>query len=1339
MPGGKIEIDVEPNLKGFDGKVASGLRGLQGPLGSTAKGIGLAVAGGIGLAAIGFKQVIDIGIEYQNSLNTLQAVSHATGDQMARVGATAKALGSDMSLPATSAADAAAAMTELAKGGLSVDQAMTAAKGTLQLAAAAQIDAAQAATIQSQALNAFGLSADNAGHVSDVLANAANAASGEITDFAQAMSQVGAVAHQFGLSIDETTTALGLFANAGIKGSDAGTLIKSALLALANPSGPAKKAIHALGLETYDATGKFVGLKSIFDQLHDASGRMTDAQYQQATATVFGSDAVRLAGVAAGTTGEQWDSMASAIGHAGGASEVAAAKTKGLGGAIEAFKSQIETVQIDAFEKIGPFLEAGVRQAANAVSKYGPQIVDGLERAIDFGAQVGPGIAKKVASGAQEVGQAGAKLLLPFEQGAKQAIDRGIGIVTTAVGGFVDVGRKAVDVAQPIARGIGDLAKGATTAAGPLGAVRVALELTYDAASGVLTVVRPLAQGIGEVAHLFGELPGPIQTAVFALLALKVGPSILSGLKGALSGVRGEADGASSKLGLVGKSVGVITAPARAAVGAVGGVATVLRQFNDEARVQREIGAAAGQSISRMGSAAAAFNTSAIPAVASARGFVEQTRAIQAGAAAAGQPINALGAAVGTFVERSSALSQARDRFKEVASGTERFGKLAGTAAAGGNLLKTAAGGLVGALGGPWGLALAAAGVGLSLLSQRNEEAAQKAAAHKKAVDDLIGSYQKSGGVIDESIRQTNNKALADKNVAENAKVAGLNFGVYSLAANGNATALEEVTKASSGFLDKLGASAKLAPEQVKGLKDISDELLRNGGSYEDVADKVGYLTTNINGLGQGGSQATRHLSEEQKALVTRLFDANGALGEQVKLNRDAQEGFELLASTEANVSTETIKMYEAQNRAADSARNAANAGLAYKDALAQLKTAHEQAGAALKSNGENSEQYQAALRGEEHAILAVLDAKKAEGVANSKASSDILKLHDGTLAQNAEAVKLAGTYKGVIPDALRTAVGSIGVADAAAAGLKISVNEAGEAVYALPDGRTIVISGDVKQAIEAIDKVEPYAAGKKGTIPIAANANEATGKIDQTVLYADGATGIITIDGKKDAADGKVYAVVTLANGTTTYMRVDAINQGAKDKTIEVVRFANGSVGYVQVKANTAAAEAAINQVARDRTGHITMIVRTDGSIRVGGGNTVMSAQGNLLEAYAAGGIKSMRAGVAKIVPPRTLRVIGDRMVDDEAYIPINGQARSVNLLAETAKRMGYQLMRRYADGGIAQRSSSAGVSLSTSAGPFRISGQLDVGGMLVDLVNAQIDAADHADGDALYRGRKP
>ena len=85
-------------------------------------------------------------------------------------------------MSASTPGDAAAAMVELAKGGLSLDEAMTAARGTLQLAAAAQVDAAQAAEIQATALNQFGLEAAEAGHVADVLANTANTAAGSIID-----------------------------------------------------------------------------------------------------------------------------------------------------------------------------------------------------------------------------------------------------------------------------------------------------------------------------------------------------------------------------------------------------------------------------------------------------------------------------------------------------------------------------------------------------------------------------------------------------------------------------------------------------------------------------------------------------------------------------------------------------------------------------------------------------------------------------------------------------------------------------------------------------------------------------------------------------------------------------------------------------------------------------------------------------------------------------------------------------------------------------------------------------------------------------------------------------
>jgi TP901 family phage tail tape measure protein len=265
---GEARVRIRPDLSGFMRETQSGVESAGRNAGSAfskAMKVGAVALAGVTVAAgLAAKSTLDIGINYQNSLNTLQAVSGATVAQMSAVSATAKKLGADTSLTATSAADAATAMTELAKGGLSVDAAMTAAKGTLQLAAAAGVDAAEAASIQSSALNAYGLAAGDAGRVADVLANAANAASGEITDFAWALQAGGAVAHATGISLEDTAAALGLLANNGIKGSDAGTLLKSALLALQSPSDPARKAMENLGVAAYDASGNFVGLSSIF-------------------------------------------------------------------------------------------------------------------------------------------------------------------------------------------------------------------------------------------------------------------------------------------------------------------------------------------------------------------------------------------------------------------------------------------------------------------------------------------------------------------------------------------------------------------------------------------------------------------------------------------------------------------------------------------------------------------------------------------------------------------------------------------------------------------------------------------------------------------------------------------------------------------------------------------------------------------------------------------------------------------------------------------------------------------------------------------------------------------
>ncbi|MGX9669922.1 phage tail tape measure protein [Mycobacterium sp. HM-7] len=386
-------------------------------LAMTTLGLGAGVAG----LAAQFKQVMSVGMDWTRTMNTFTAVTGASADELKKAGDAARALGNDVSLPATSANDAAAAMTELAKGGFTVQQAMDAAKGSLQLAAAAGISATDAATIQSQALQAFGLDAKEAGKMSDTLANAANASSAEITDVAYALQASGTVANQFGLSAQDTAAAIALLANNGIKGSDAGTLLKSSLLALTDQGKPAQAAIKELGLAVYDAQGRFVGLHSLYGQLGEAAKRMTQEDYQAATAVLFGSDAMRIAGVAAKDGSASYDRMRVAIERQGAAADVAAAKTQGLPGAWERFKNTVESLQLQAYDKLeGPLTKVidGVSHVPDKLSELAqnPQVqsllTDTRTAFVDLAnaaKQAGPGlveVSKSLGSAAISIGGA---------------------------------------------------------------------------------------------------------------------------------------------------------------------------------------------------------------------------------------------------------------------------------------------------------------------------------------------------------------------------------------------------------------------------------------------------------------------------------------------------------------------------------------------------------------------------------------------------------------------------------------------------------------------------------------------------------------------------------------------------------------------------------------------------------------------------------------------------------------------------------------------------------------------------------------------------------------------
>lgn len=1259
MAGGKIDILVDPDFTGFGGKLQAGLAGATGAASSSGRAIGLAIAGGTAIAAIGFKQVIDLGRTYEQNLNTLQAVSGATADQMARVGQTATALGSDLSLPATSAADAAAAMTELAKGGLSVDQAMTAAKGTLQLAAAAQIDAASAATIQASALNAFGLSADHAGQVADILANTANASAVEITDMAQSLQAGGATAASFGVSIQDTATALGIFGNAGIKGSDAGTLLKSMLLGLVNQSKPAQAALKQLGVDAFDAQGKFVGLPVVFEQLNAAAKRMTPEQYAAATSIAFGSDAARAAAIAAGTSAAEWDKMSAAVGRSGGAADVASAKTKGLSGAIEGFKSQLETVALSIYGKISPALTDFVKQGAEGIPK--------------------------LAQGAQDL----------------------VGKLAPIGTGFAAV----VNSLKPVAAGVRDI----VTSGSGLGVVSAAANILGGALQVVAAVLGPVASAAGAVLSVFSALPGPIQSVAFGLLALKVAPGLLGGMLGGLRGVKTEAGGAGQATGLFGRAVSGLTSPIRAVASGTSSALGAVRGFGQEMKLQQSLAAASGTSIGTLGAATAAFATSQNTAVASTRGFVTTVGQIKAGAAAAGTPINTLTAGMRALGEQNTTLGKIGQSFTTAAAGATRFSTTAGAAAAVGTTVKAGLGGLVSFLGGPWGVALAAGGAALGLLGQHQQEAAQKAQEHKAALDALRGTLDTYSGAVTAATIAEKAGQLAKDGTLDKVKSLEINTNDYTKAMLGQAPALQNVTQQLAAHTQGLIAASPAYQQSTAELANLGlslDDLTQAALGNPAAVDKVNQAVRDTAGTSIEAQQHYLGLISAIKGAAEPATSLAKAIGLSVPEVQKLQHETALAAEASADFGTAltavgpalgglkggvapTEQLQKSLDALAVSAKNSATA--TGQQALAMGGNTVAAAEAARKKMEELRAQFI------ETATAAGLPADQAAALADKLGLIPANVVTEFTTNASPVAAQITDitTKVAALPPGKTITI------DAPTAAVQTALTELGLKVEQIPGTKQVMVSVDDTAAKAKATALTTALNSIKGMAVADANITTGLAKGQTLKQTIDSIIAMIAIDGNPAAGTQKARDLESMINGIIAVLTTDANTDPATQKAKDAEALINQLRPLIPVDADLAAAEAAVESWRSSQEARRLRIqIMASGGLAAGG---IVPAQ-----AYATGGVhavRKMRGGYAQVVAPNSWRIVGDRARDDEAYIPINRSRRSKYLLGVTAQRMGFELVRRYAEGGIAEMRQMA----TAVAG----------GGMSPDMVRALTAAA--------------
>ena len=383
--------DAEKGLSSLGTSVTNAGKSLAGVA------TGAAVAGLAGLAA-GLTASVVAAAGFEAQMSAISAVSGATADEMAALSEKALQLGADTSF---SASEAAKGMEELIKAGVSVEDVLGGgAAAALSLAAAGGLSVAESAEIASNAMNVFSLKGADVGHVADVIAGAANASAIDVHDFGMSLAASGAVAATVGIGFDDLGTAIAVMGQAGIKGSDAGTSLKTMLLNLTPSTKEQISVAKELGIVTadganqfFDATGKAKSLAEIAGVLQTATAGLTEQQKLQALQTLFGTDAIRAAAIMAKAGSEGFTEMAASIGKVT-AEAVAAERLNNLKGDIEQLTGSLETAGIkigtaflpglrsitqgatDIVNQAAPMLEAFARDSASAIQTASTQIRD---------------------------------------------------------------------------------------------------------------------------------------------------------------------------------------------------------------------------------------------------------------------------------------------------------------------------------------------------------------------------------------------------------------------------------------------------------------------------------------------------------------------------------------------------------------------------------------------------------------------------------------------------------------------------------------------------------------------------------------------------------------------------------------------------------------------------------------------------------------------------------------------------------------------------------------------------------------------------------------------------
>ena len=291
--------------------------------------------------------VVEVGSNFEASMSKVEALSGASAEQLQSMSDKARELGSSTQYSASQVADA---FSYMSLAGWSTEDMLSSIDGVLNLAAASQMDLAQASDMVTDYLSAFGLSAENAGHMADMLAYAQANSNTTTTQLGDAFGNCAANMNAAGQDMETTTAILEGFANQGLKGSEAGTKLAAIMRDITAKMKDGKIQIGDTAVAVQDADGNFRDLTDILADVESATNGMGDAQKASALAATFTSRSVSglnmILNEGVGNIANYEEALRNSD---GAAAEMAATMTDNLQGKMTEFGSALEGLGIEAY------------------------------------------------------------------------------------------------------------------------------------------------------------------------------------------------------------------------------------------------------------------------------------------------------------------------------------------------------------------------------------------------------------------------------------------------------------------------------------------------------------------------------------------------------------------------------------------------------------------------------------------------------------------------------------------------------------------------------------------------------------------------------------------------------------------------------------------------------------------------------------------------------------------------------------------------------------------------------------------------------------------------------